>query len=65
MKHVIFCAPYFLPATVRFIDAVASLPATHVSLISKDPPEMLPAGIRRKLSGYGAVKNGMEPQEYL
>lgn len=65
MRHVIFCAPYFLPATIRFIDAVASLPSTHTSLISKDPLSMLPAAVRRRLKGHAGIASGMDTQEYL
>jgi biotin carboxylase len=65
MRHVIFCAPYFLPATIRFIDAVASLPGTHTSLISKDPLSMLPNAVRRKLKGHASVASGMDTQEYI
>jgi len=65
MKNIIFVAPYFLPATVRFIDSVASLQGVRVGLISKDPPGMLPQAVRRKLADHCGVVDGMDTQQIL
>ncbi|MCB1042355.1 MAG: ATP-grasp domain-containing protein [Acidobacteria bacterium] len=63
--NVIFVAPYFLPATVRFIDAVAGLPNVRAGLISQDPLTLLPADIRSKLKAHHRVQNGMDPRQIL
>jgi biotin carboxylase len=37
--NVVFVAPYAMPATVRFVRAVADVPGTQVVVISSDPAE--------------------------
>jgi carbamoylphosphate synthase large subunit len=37
VPHVVFVAPYAMPATVRFVRAVAALPDIQVVVISSDP----------------------------
>jgi hypothetical protein len=39
MANVVFVAPYAMPATVRFIDAVVAVPGARVVLVSTDPLE--------------------------
>lgn len=60
MPSVIFAAPYFLPTTVRFIDAVACLPGAQLGLVSQDPVDRLPAGLRARLAWHRRVDDGLD-----
>jgi carbamoylphosphate synthase large subunit len=37
VRNVVFVAPYAMPATLRFVSAVASVPGTKVVVVSSDP----------------------------
>lgn len=64
-RHVIFVAPFFMPATLRFIDGAAKLPQTRLSLISQDHAERLPAGLRHRLAGHWRVRDGLDPEQIV
>jgi hypothetical protein len=61
MMRVIFVAPFFLPATLCFIDAVASLHGIRLGLISQDHLDRLPASLRGRLSGHYQVRDALDP----
>jgi len=63
MRAVVFVAPFFLDATVRFVGAVASLPGVRVGLVSQDKLEALPPGIRRRLAGHRQIADGLDPRQ--
>jgi ATP-grasp domain len=59
----VFVAPFLLEATVRFIDAAASIPDTQLALISQDPVDRLPEQLRHKLAAYWQIDDGTDPQQ--
>lgn len=59
MRHVVFVAPFFLETTLRFVEAVADLPEVRLSLVSQDPLEKLPDGLRSKLAAHWRVDDGL------
>jgi len=61
MPSVVFVAPFFLPTTLRFIDAVASLPGVAVGLVSQDPADRLPQGLRTRLAAHERVDDALDP----
>ncbi|MEM9487553.1 MAG: ATP-grasp domain-containing protein [Myxococcota bacterium] len=61
MVRVVFVAPFFLPATLRFVYAVASLPGIRLGLVSQDPLSALPGAIRTRLSGHFRVPDASDP----
>ncbi len=63
MANAVFVAPFLLPATVRFIAAAVSLPDVRLGLISQDPEENLPAGVRSALAGHYRVSDGTDAQQ--
>ena len=63
MANAVFVAPFLLPATVRFIVAAASLPDVRLGLISQDPEERLPDGLRSTLAGHYRVADGTDAQQ--
>ena len=62
-QHVVFVAPFFMQATLRFLEGTASLSGVQLSLISQDPADRLPASLRRRLAGHWQVDNGLDPQQ--
>ena len=45
MPRVVFVAPFFMDATLRFVEAMASIPEVTLGLVSGDPAEKLPPGL--------------------
>ncbi|NNF67016.1 MAG: ATP-grasp domain-containing protein, partial [Gammaproteobacteria bacterium] len=60
VKHVVYVAPFFMEASLRFLQGALSLDGVRVSLISQDPVERLPAGLRQQLVGHWRVANGLD-----
>lgn len=65
MRQVVFVAPFFLPATTRFIRAFASMKGVHSSLISQHPLRMLPEDIQRQLDGHIQVADCLDPGQLV
>jgi hypothetical protein len=65
MANVIFVAPFFLETTLRFVDAAASLAGVRLGLISQDPLEKLPPGLRSKLAAHARVEDSLDPDSIL
>ena len=42
VPNVVFVAPYFLPATMRFVEAAVGLPGARVALVGSEPQERVP-----------------------
>jgi len=59
MVNVVFVAPFFLDTTLRFVDAAAGLPGVRLGLVSQDPEEKLPKGLRSRLAGHYRVEDGV------
>lgn len=63
MRSVVFVAPFFLETTLRFVEAVADLPGVRLGLVSQDPAEKLPPGLRAKLAAHVRVDDGLSPEQ--
>ena len=63
MPSVVFVAPFFLDTTLRFVDAVASIPGVRCGLVSQDPLGRLPGEIKAKLSAHRRIADGLDPQQ--
>jgi formate-dependent phosphoribosylglycinamide formyltransferase (GAR transformylase) len=61
-QHVIFAAPFFMDATLRFIRGAAQLPDVDLTLVSQDPLEKLPADIQERLAGHWRVDDALNPE---
>ncbi len=64
-RHVIFAAPFFMDATLRFIQGTVQLPGVDLTLVSQDPIEMLPAQIRERLAGHWRVDDALDPDHLV
>jgi hypothetical protein len=60
MGSVVFVAPFFAETTLRFVDAVTELEGVRVGLVSQDPAERLPPGLRSRLAAHWRVEDGLD-----
>lgn len=60
MSNVAFVAPFFLPTTLRFVEAVARLPGVRLGLISQDPADRLPNELRPHLAAHVRVADAID-----
>jgi hypothetical protein len=56
-----FVAPYLLDTTTRFVDAAARLPDVRLALITCEPVDRLPPGLRRSLAAHWRVDDPLDP----
>jgi hypothetical protein len=63
MRPVIFVAPYFLDATLRFVDAVSRLDGVRLGVVSTDPEEKLPAGLRSRVVAHWRIDDCLDPAQ--
>jgi formate-dependent phosphoribosylglycinamide formyltransferase (GAR transformylase) len=63
--HVIFAAPFFMDATVRFIMGAASLPGVNLTLVSQDPIDRLPANVRERIAGHWRVDDALDAESLV
>jgi D-alanine-D-alanine ligase-like ATP-grasp enzyme len=64
-RHVIFVAPFFLEATLRFLRGACRLNDVALSLISQDPLDKVPADIRQHLAGHWRVDDALDPAKLV
>ncbi len=65
MSTVIFVAPYFLEATLRFVGAVARLDGVRMGLISVDPAERIPPELRAHIAAHWRVDDALDPAQIV
>lgn len=63
MVPVVFVAPFFMDATLRFVRAVAELDHIRLAIVSQEPVERLPPAIAQRVSAYARVRDGLDPQQ--
>ena len=59
--NVYFVVPFFMEATLRFVEGTARLPGVRLAIISQDPLERLPQSLRAGLAGHWRVDNCLDP----
>ncbi len=64
-RHVLFAAPFFMAATLKFISGAARLPGVALSVVSQDPEDRIPERIRRHLAGHWRVKDALDAQQLV
>jgi len=57
MPNVVFVAPFFMEATLHFVDAAAQLPGVRLGLVSQEPIEKLRPESRRRLAAHTRVSD--------
>jgi len=63
MPNVVFVAPYFMPATLAFVEATTSLPGIQVGLVSSHPAERLPRELRHRIDAHWRIDNCLSPKD--
>ncbi|HYM80946.1 MAG TPA: hypothetical protein VEY91_05990, partial [Candidatus Limnocylindria bacterium] len=63
MVPTVFVAPYFMETTLRFVAAAAELPGVRLGLVSHDPEDKLPPGLRSRLAGHWRVDDSLNPTQ--
>ncbi len=61
--HVVFVAPFFMQATLRFVAGAAELAGIDLSLVSQDPLDRLPQSLQGRLRGHQQVADGLNPAQ--
>src|SRR3984893_5055020 len=56
-----FVAPYLLDTTTRFVEAAARLPGVRLALITCEPEDRLPPGLRDHLAGHWRIDDPLDP----
>ncbi len=64
-RHVVFVAPFFLDATLRFLGGATRLEDVALSVISQDPLERIPADTRPLLAGHWRVDDALDPGQLV
>jgi len=65
MKHVVFVAPHFMQATLRFVSEIAQLPDIKLSLIGHDRLERIPQSLRSRIAGHYRIANCLDPGQLV
>jgi Carbamoyl-phosphate synthase L chain, ATP binding domain len=55
-----FVAPYLLDTTNRFVEAAARLPGVSMALITCEPADRLPPGLRDSLAGHWRIDDPLD-----
>jgi hypothetical protein len=55
-----FVAPYLLDTTMRFVEAAARLPGAQMALITCEPADRLPPGLRDSLAGHWRIDDPLD-----
>jgi hypothetical protein len=64
-RHAVFVVPFFMAATLRFVNGAARLPGLRLSVISQDPAERLPAPLRERLVGHWRVGDCFDARQLV
>ncbi len=64
-QHVIFAAPFFMDATLRFLQGASRLPDTQLTVVSQDPEQRMPDELRARIAGHWRVDNALDPQQLV
>jgi len=62
-SNVVFVAPFFMEATLRFVEAAARHPGARLALVSQEPAAKLPAGLRHHLGAYRQLADALDARE--
>lgn len=64
-RHVIFVAPFFMEATLAFINGTSRLPNIDLTVISQDPAEKVPQQLRHRLAGHWRVDDALDANQLV
>ncbi len=61
MPNVAFVAPFYLPTTLRFLEATAGLPGVRMGVVTQEPLEKAPASLRQRVPVHAQVIDALTP----
>lgn len=64
-QHVIFAAPFFMDATLRFLRGASRLPDVQLTVVSQDPEQRIPDDLRSRIAGHWRVDDALDPQQLV
>lgn len=64
-QHVIFVAPFFIHATLRFIFGVTQIPVVTLAVISREPADKIPEEIRARIQGHWRISDALDPTQIV
>ncbi|MGB5410838.1 MAG: ATP-grasp domain-containing protein [Woeseiaceae bacterium] len=64
-QHVIFAAPFFMEATLRFLRGASQLPGVTLTVVSQDPAEKIPVDIRNAIAGHWRIDDALDAQQLV
>lgn len=59
MPNVAFVAPFYLPTTLRFVEAAAGLAGVRLGVVTQEPPERTPPSLRGKIAAQARVEDAL------
>jgi hypothetical protein len=59
----VFVAPFLLDATLRFIGSASAVPGVRLALVSQDPEDRIPSGLRGRLAAHWRIEDGTDAQQ--
>ncbi len=62
MPNVAFVAPFYLPATLRFLEAAAGLDGVRLGVVTQEPLERTPPSLRRRIAAHVRVDDALSPE---
>lgn len=63
--HIIFAAPFYMDATLRFVRGASNLPGVDLTIVSQEPLEALPQDLQEKIAGHWRVANALDPSQLV
>ena len=64
-EHVIFAAPFFMEATLRFLKGAARCPVLRLPSSVRTREDRLPADIRAAIAGHWRIDDALDPQQLV
>lgn len=62
MLNVAFVAPFYLPATLRFLEAAAGLADVRLGVVTQEPLERTPASLRQRIAAHVRVEDALSAE---
>ena len=62
MRNVAFVAPFYLPTTLRFLEAAAGLDGVRLGVITQEPVEKTPPSLRRRIAAVTRVDDALSAE---
>lgn len=62
MPNVVFVAPFFLPTTLRFVEAASGVEEVRLVVVTQEPREKLPASLRPRVAAHLQVADALSAE---